>query len=163
MKNTNHDEIALLQLHIDAISAFNYFNIEKLLSLHSDDIILMEPGLPTVNGKQRVARFLEKIKEQQLRFYLEYIIQETEIIEDRAFVRGQVIKTTIKPNGTASDEMGRFISLCKKQYNGKWLRTHVMANSYTTHFVNSIAFAQPKSFVNSRLIAQDARKQFCGN
>ena len=86
MKTFNHDEIAVRKLHDEVLSALNDFDTEKLLSLHTDNIILMEPNMPTINGKEEMKKMLEKFKKQKLVFSLSYSIDEIEIIGDRAFL-----------------------------------------------------------------------------
>ena len=125
----NHDEIAVLKLHDEVLSAFNALDLEKLLSLHTDNIILMEPGIPIISGKKEVIQLFEKFKKLNIVLKLSFTIHELEIFGDRAFVRGQVIKTTIQNNEMPVKDVGKFITLSKKQDDGKWLRTHVIVNS----------------------------------
>ena len=129
MKTFNHDEIAVRKLHDEVLSALNDFDTEKLLSLHTDNIILMEPNMPTINGKEEMKKMLEKFKKQKLVFSLSYSIDEIEIIGDRAFLRGQIMKTTFKNHWNRVHEHGKFITFSKKQQDGNWLRTHVIVNS----------------------------------
>ena len=128
LKDTNADEIAILNLHNDVVNAFNELDIDKLLSLHTDDVILMEPGMPAISGKQEAIKLLERLKNETSRLYLSYIMEELEVFGNRAFLRGQVIKTTIQDNNI-TEEVGKFITLSQKQADGKWLRTHVIVNS----------------------------------
>ena len=62
IKDTNTDETGILNLHNDVVDAFNELDIDKLLSLHTDDVILMEPGMPAICGKQEVIKLLERLK-----------------------------------------------------------------------------------------------------
>jgi hypothetical protein len=52
-----------------------------------------------------------------------------EVFAERAFVRGQIIKTSFKNNWNPVQERGKFITLSQKQPDGRWLRTHVIVNS----------------------------------
>ena len=92
---THNDEAAIRQLHEEVLSAINTLDLDKLLSLHRDDIILMEPDMPTNTGKAEVVQLFKKFQQQQLVYKLSYTIQELEVFGKRAFVRGQVIKHTI--------------------------------------------------------------------
>ena len=73
-------------------------------------------------------KLLERLKNKASRLYLSYIMEELEVFGNRAFLRGQVIKTTIQDNNI-TEEVGKFITLSQKQADGKWLRTHVIVNS----------------------------------
>ena len=112
---TNHDEIAVLRLHDEVLSAFNALDLEKLLYLHTDNIILMEPDIPIISGKKEVIQLFEKFKKLNIVLKLSFTIHELEIFGDRAFVRGQVIKTTIQNNEMPVKDVGKFITLSKKQ------------------------------------------------
>ena len=121
--------MAVRQLHDDVLSSLNNLDTEKLLALHTDDIVLMEPNMPVVNGKLEMAKMLERFKKQKLVFSLSYTIEEMEIFGNRALVRGQIVKTTFKNHWNRVHETGKFITFSKKQPDGAWLRTHVMVNS----------------------------------
>jgi len=128
MSLTYNDELAVRKLHDEVVTSFNTLDIEKLLSLHSEDIVLMEPNMQTVHGKEEVRKLFEKLKQQGITTKLSFNIYEMEVYSERAFVRGQVIKTTIQ-NNKLVHESGKFITLSRKQKDGSWLRTHVIANS----------------------------------
>src|SRR6476620_6020113 len=128
MNSTYIDELAVRKLHDEVVKSFNTLDIEKLLSLHSEDIILMEPNMQTIHGKKEVKKLFEKLKQQAITLKLSFNIYEMEVFGERAFVRGQVIKTTIQ-NNRPVHESGKFITLSRKQKDGSWLRTHVIANN----------------------------------
>ena len=125
----NHDEIAVRQLHDEVVTSFNTLDLEKLLSLHTENIILMEPNMPLVNGKQEVRKLFDKFQQEKIVLKLFYNVQEVEVFGERAFVRGQVLKTTIRDHGMPVHDIGKFITLSQKQNDGSWLRTHVIVNS----------------------------------
>jgi len=126
---TYNDEAAVRQLHDEVIAALNALDLDKLLSLHTDNIILMEPDMPTITGKAEVMQLFKKFQEQKLVYKLSYTINELEVFGERAFVRGQVTKQITQNNQSPIRETGKFITLSKKQDDGRWLRTHVMVNN----------------------------------
>ena len=126
---TYNDEAAVRQLHDEVIAALNALDLDKLLSLHTDNIILMEPDMPTITGKAEVMQLFKKFQEQKLVYKLSYTIDEVEVFGERAFVRGQVTKQITQNNQSPIRETGKFITLSKKQDDGRWLRTHVMVNN----------------------------------
>ena len=125
---TYNDETAVRQLHDEVIASFNALDLDKLLSLHTDNIILMEPDMPTIIGKAEVTQLFKKFQQQKLVIKLSYTIHELEVFGRRAFVRGQVIKQVRHNNEAPIHETAKFITLSQKQDDGRWLRTHVMVN-----------------------------------
>jgi uncharacterized protein (TIGR02246 family) len=129
LMNTFHqDQLAVRKLHEEVVNSFNARDPERLLSLHADNVVLMEQDMPVMIGKQEVGRLFSKLKNGEVNFNLSFNIEEVEIIGDRAFVRGEVLKTTIQV-GEPLHVRGKFITFSQKQKNGSWLRTHVMANT----------------------------------
>lgn len=123
-----YDETAIRSLMDEVLACFNKADLEKLLSLHTDDIILMEPNMPLIKGKQQVRELFAALKAQKINMHLAFHIDELEVMGERAFVRGQVFKTVIQED-TISGDIGKFICLLQKQPDGNWLRTHVIVNS----------------------------------
>lgn len=119
--------MAIQKLHEEVIDCFNTRDPERLLSLHTDDFILMEQNMPAMIGKTEVKKLFDKLNTDSIDFTLSFNINEIEIFENRAFVRGQVIKHRMK-NELSEQLKGKFMSLLRKQ-EGRWLRTHVMANT----------------------------------
>ena len=91
----NEDEAAVLRLHEEVVDAFNKPDLNKLLSLHTDNVVIMEAGMPAITGKAEVAKLFEKFQQQEIVLKLSFNIQEIEVFDKRAFVRGQVIKQTV--------------------------------------------------------------------
>jgi len=89
----------------------------------------MEPDMPAITGKAEVMQLFKKFQEQKLVYKLSYTIDELEVFGERAFVRGQVTKQITQNNQSPIRETGKFITLSKKQDDGRWLRTHVMVNN----------------------------------
>lgn len=125
----SYDEMAIRRLHDEVVASFNSLNLEKLLSLHADNIILMEPGMPLISGKQEMKKLFNRFRREHIVLKLSFNIREVEVFGKRAFVRGQVMKATIQNNNEPVEDIGKFISLLQKQNDGSWLRTHVIVNS----------------------------------
>jgi uncharacterized protein (TIGR02246 family) len=122
------DEIAIRELMTEVEDSFNTLDLDRLLSLHTDDIILMEPHMLTIKGKEKIKELFADFERRSIRIKLELTIHELEVMLERAFVRGAVKKTTSE-NGSLVDDIGKFVCLLKKQSDGRWLRTHVIVNS----------------------------------
>ena len=124
-----NDELEIRHLLKEIIVAFNNSDIETLLSLHSDDVILMDPGMPLIQGKKRIREMFGRFHERQIQIQLAYDIHELEADDRLAYIRGTVYKTNTIQQGKPQHENYRFICLFKKQENNQWLRTHVIVNS----------------------------------
>ena len=134
---TTEDEKAVRDVLNNVIAAFNEKDLEKLLSLHTDDIILMEPGIPLIQGKKRVREMFADFEKRKLSIKLSFTIDELEVNGSRAFARGQVFKQSGDVGKKPVNEIGKFITLLKKQEDGNWLRSHVIVNM-DEHYDNLI-------------------------
>jgi ketosteroid isomerase-like protein len=119
-------------MHDEIISAFNSYDLEKLLGMHTEDIVVMEQNRPIISGKEEVKKIFTKafdhVRENKILFNLSFKIHELEVWGNRAFARGQVNRITRKADGSIHEENGKYLCLFKKQDDGSWLRSHVMAN-----------------------------------
>lgn len=129
MKTTQKEEQAIRELMSDVVSAFNRLDVEKLLAMHTDDIILMAPNMPIIHGKQMVRELFADFVRRGIALKLSFTLDEVEVSGGMAYVRGKVYKTTIENGGITDEDTGKFICLLKKQDDGRWLRTHVIVNS----------------------------------
>ena len=132
-----YDELQIRHLLKEIVSAFNKSDVEQLLSFHSDDVILMDPGIPLIQGKKRIREMFAGFQKRQLAIQLNYDIHELEVDNNWAFVRGSVAKTSRIQSGIPLKEDYRFICLFKKQNNECWLRTHVIVNSNKPMVLNN--------------------------
>ena len=110
------------------VACVNNQDIEKLLEMHTDDVILMEPNMPLVRGKKKVREMFANFVRNQMSLELSIDIRELEIENTLAYVRGSLKKRSWLPGEDPVYENGKFISLFRKQPNGQWLRTHVIVN-----------------------------------
>lgn len=122
------DEAAIRNLMDAIVKALNNRNFETLLSMHSDDVILMEPDTPLIQGKEKVRQLFNHFKKERTSVQLRLLIQELEVTGIRAFARGQIFSTITKIGQAPEEGVGKFICLFKKGANGDWLRTHIIVN-----------------------------------
>jgi len=126
------DKEKIIFLLSEVVQSFKTRDLQKLLSLHTDDVIVMEPDRPAIVGMPEVKKVFsaafQNLKRKNISFQLAFKLIEMEIWGDRAFVRGQVIKETVNEMNEPEKENGKFICIFKKQTDESWLRSHVMAN-----------------------------------
>lgn len=132
------DEAAVRNLLDDIVMAFNNQDMEALLALHTDDIVLMDPGMPTVQGKEQVQRLFARLKTEKISLNLRLTVHEVVVSGNLAFFRGIVFVRKTKAAEPPVHDSGRVICLFRKGEDGNWLRSHVMVNKEA---------AEEKSFV----------------
>ena len=130
--NYSKDEQAIADMHVLIIDAFNNGDLEKLLSVHTEDVVIMEPHRSTIQGIEEVREVFTKafdhVKKNGILFKLSFKIHELEVWGDRAFARGQVNKITRNADGTDKLDAGKYLCLFRKQADGSWLRSHIISN-----------------------------------
>src|SRR5689334_3348394 len=94
VKAKQTDESRIRYLLKEIVNAFNANDVETLLSLHSDDVILMDPGMPLIQGKKNIREMFAGFQKRELQIQLAYDIHELETYDRLAFVRGTVYKTS---------------------------------------------------------------------
>lgn len=123
------DETAIHSLLRNVVDALNEGDVDKLLSLHTDDVILMENNMPLVQGKERIRQMFDGFEKNSLVQTIAFQTHELEINGNWSFVRGAVTVSKTEPDKELQQFTGKFICLLKKQADGRWLRTHVIVNS----------------------------------
>jgi ketosteroid isomerase-like protein/predicted transcriptional regulator len=111
------------------MEAIKTTDIERLLSLESDDICYLPPNQPILHGKEAARKWL-------LGYFNYFSPEETlyvldiEIIDDYAFLRGKyTFFGKVKQSGEEFRDNGKFIDIFKRQPNGDWKCTHSIWNS----------------------------------
>ena len=130
-----YDALAIRNLLGEVLKAFNTGEFEKVIDLHTDDVVLMETNMPAVQGKQALreifTHYFAVRKEQQISSQLDFEILEMEIMGDRAYARGGVRMTSTKKEALPVTVTGKFLCLFKRQPDGNWLRSHIVSNTDT--------------------------------
>ena len=134
------DETAITALLHAVREAFNARDIEKAISLHTENVILMESNMPAITGRQALKEFFtayfHKLKMQNSGLQLSFSILEMEVICNRAFARGRVEVITGKQGHEPVRHTGKFLCLFQKQPDGTWLRSHIVSNTDSTQALN---------------------------
>jgi ketosteroid isomerase-like protein len=122
------DQVAVQATFEKIIAAFNSSNVDALMALHTDDFVLMDPGMPTLHGKGMVREVFARLKREKVSFHLRYAVDELEVQDKIAFIRGELSSRMMKDEAPPVFDKGRFLCLFRKQSSGDWLRSHVMVN-----------------------------------
>jgi len=107
--------------------ALNESNVEKVLSLYTENGVFMPSGAPTAIGQEQIKGTYEFVF-STIQLNIEFYIDEIEIVGDRAFVRTTSKGTTfIHASGETVPEENRELFVLRKE-NGSWKIDRYMFN-----------------------------------
>ena len=114
------DVEAIKKMPDDFNAAINAGNIDKFVSLYTDDAVRIPPNKPALIGKEAIrSMFQEEL--DQFNVQQEGVIVDLKVSGDLAFVRGSWTSiNTPKTGGEPLKENGSFVSVFQKQPEGSW-------------------------------------------
>ena len=128
---------AIEQLHQQDAAATVSSEVEKLLSLWTDDGVALPPGGPPVTGKQAILAWIEKNAggSKKAAKTLKYApqVRELKIYGNRAYEWGDFLNVHESPNGELFEIRGKFVRALKRQVDGSWKFSRVMWNIDQSH------------------------------
>ncbi len=114
------DKEAIKKITDDFNAAINAGNIDKLVSLYTDDAVRIPPNKPALVGKEAI-RSLFQEQLDQFTVQNEGVIVDLKVSGDLAFVRGSWTSiNTPKTGGEPLKDNGSFVSVFQKQPEGSW-------------------------------------------
>jgi uncharacterized protein (TIGR02246 family) len=114
------DVEAIKKITDDFNAAINAGNIDKLVSLYTDDAVRIPPNKPALVGKEAI-RSLFQEQLDQFTVQNEGVIVDLKVSGDLAFVRGSWTSiNTPKTGGEPLKYNGSFVSVIQKQPEGSW-------------------------------------------
>jgi len=113
-----NDEKAIRELLEKWMAASRAGDTATVLSLMSDDVVFMVPGLEPF-GKQAFANNSEKMKNVRLDGTAD--IQELQVLGDWAWMRTRLRITITPPNSKPMVRAGYTLTILRKQSDGRWL------------------------------------------
>ncbi len=126
-----HDILAINEGGNQYAAALNAGDLELWLSLHTDDVIKMGPGAPSIIGKEDLRTSMEPAF-AAFDFEMTINTEEVEVAGRWAFARGlYTLFITPKEGGDRIPVMpdGKFLTLYKRQAGGSWKISHDCYNS----------------------------------
>ena len=97
-----------------------------------DDCVVLPPNTEVIMSKEGYRSYAQPIIDQ---FDIEETVnvEETEVVGDSAFARtSYVLRLTPKAGGVTIEEIGKMITILKRQSDGLWKISHIMWNSDNT-------------------------------
>ena len=120
----NRDVEAIQKLHETDMAAAKIFDIHTLISLWTDDGILLQPGQEPIVGKEALWKYLNTALEQQKQYeIIEYVqhFEEIKIIDDHAYEWGTFVGLTKSiAGGEEKSHRSRLFRILRRQTDGSW-------------------------------------------
>ena len=114
------DVEAVKKITDDFNVAMSAGNIDKLVSLYTDDAVRIPPNKPPLVGKEAIRNLFQE-QLDQFTVQNEGVIVDLKVSGDLAFVRGSWTSiNTPKTGGDSLKENGSFVSVIQKQLDGSW-------------------------------------------
>jgi uncharacterized protein (TIGR02246 family) len=124
------DTRAIQRLSADWIAAMNAKDIAKLLTMMTEDIVFLPPGLPPIRGKKAVEAMYKGFFPQFSTVEQTSVLEEVEVAGDWAFIWGTESSVLVLQAGQATIQMeGRGLSILKRQSDGTWRFARSLSNS----------------------------------
>ena len=118
----DHDDLAAILRRLEA--AENAGDAECIISMMTDDAVIMVPNEPVQEGKQASAEFLRGMLGwmiESLDRHIGYVSSEMRVIGDHAFDRGTFAFTaTPKSGGDTTQAQGKYFWLYSRDGDGSW-------------------------------------------
>ena len=123
------DETLIREAIDRAVSAFGTADIETLMSLRTEDSVVLKPGAEPLLGKEARRSSLEDVFDQ-FDVNETRTVEELDVVGDRAIVWGTYTVTLTPKDGSAStNESGNYIDILHRQTDGSWLFARTIWNA----------------------------------
>lgn len=124
-KNSNDADMAAIEkLHETDMAAAKIHDINTLITLMTDDCILLPPGHEPIRGRDAIWKFMQnQLPENQKYEITEYIqhFEEVKIIGDWAYEWAKFNGTYhLKSGGPDLYERSRLFRILRRQLDGSW-------------------------------------------
>lgn len=136
MDNINKDTNALeaiRELHEKDIQASKARDFDTLLSLWTEDGVLLEPGKKPTIGIDAIKAYMDKQKKVSKTYTInkyEHRWEEIEVIGDWAFEWGYFdAEAEMVVSGEVIAQRGKLLRLLRKQKDGSWKVARVIAHT----------------------------------
>ena len=123
------DVAAIESLADETMKAFNEGDLERYLSLLTDDVVWMAPTQPSAIGKDAAKNWVQF---DLITHEVAITVEEVQVLGDWAFMRNIWIGSgTQKDSGEKFEFNNKGLYLLRRQADGSWKISYVMFNSNT--------------------------------
>jgi uncharacterized protein (TIGR02246 family) len=123
-ESNSNDRAAIDALHMQDMAAAKNMDIETLLSLWTDDGVLLQPGQEPLVGRDAIDAYMKKAAQKEEAFeIIEYVhtFEEIKILGDWAYEWG-TFKGCYRSKSSTDliHETARLFRILRKQTDGSW-------------------------------------------
>jgi len=123
------DVEAIKSLEDETMKAVNEGDLERYLSLLTDDVVWMAPTQPSAIGKEAVKNWVEF---DLFTYEVTITVEEVQVLGDWAFMRDIWIGSgTQKDSGEKFEFNNKGLYLLRRQADGSWKMSYVIFNRNT--------------------------------
>jgi uncharacterized protein (TIGR02246 family) len=133
---TENEKLALAairELHEKDIKASKARDFETLLSLWTEDGVLLEPGKKPTSGIEAIQNYMEEQKEMSKAYVIkkyEHQWEEIKVVGDWAFEWGYFdAAAEMIGSGATIEQRGKLLRVLQKQNDGSWKVARVIAHN----------------------------------
>jgi len=121
MNNQERDMNSIRELEREAKEAAKAKDLDRYVSFYADDAVLLWPGVPMVTGRAAIRKFMQvffSMPDFSLSF--ETGGADVSLAGDFAYTYGTNKVTLVDPSGKKMKDSGKYLTVYKKQSDGKW-------------------------------------------
>ena len=112
------------------VSMFNKGDVEGLLTIMTENAVIMPPNEPKISGKEAIGSWTKSFFDPFENYHLSCSLEEVQVAGTWAFILGHFTLTlTPKGGGEVIDETSKFIDILEQQPNGDWKLAREIFNS----------------------------------
>jgi uncharacterized protein (TIGR02246 family) len=132
-KNKEEELAAIRELHAKDIKASKARDFETLLSLWTEDGVLLEPGKQPTRGIDAIKAYMEEQKEASKTYVIKKYAhrwEEIKVVGNWAFEWGffDAVAEMIS-SGEVFEQRGKLLRVLQKQKDGSWKVARVIAHN----------------------------------
>lgn len=111
------------------VSAVNSGDLKRWLGTLTDDVVLLPPDQPRIDGKDAVRLWAKDNFFDRFQMMLTHGFDELDVVGPMAFVHGRfALPLTPKSAGSSTQMTGKFIYLLRREADGSWRLARVIWN-----------------------------------
>lgn len=130
--DTQDIEKAIINQHHKATLALSSGDLEPLMSVYSDDVIMMPPNQPERVGKAAVRSMWEDLL-RDFTVHVSVSTEEVKVLGEWAFERGTFTMEMIpRAGGAPLQDIGKYLDVLHQQANGSYKYSRLCFNSSQT-------------------------------
>lgn len=123
------DDDAIRQLNRDFAAAMNAGDVDALVTMMTDDVVMMPPGAAPVHGAEAVRRTFDEMFEQVV-LHETWTSVEVVVDGEHAYDWSRYnVRITARESGESVEEKGQNLFVARREAEGAWKYARLMWNT----------------------------------